>query len=90
MSDQESNKAKDLANWVIEKAVDGIRPLSSAQVLAEEYQIDQSCADNSARIDSLIKWEISKNFTSGFITGLGGVLTMPVSLPVAFGASWVI
>jgi uncharacterized protein (DUF697 family) len=31
-----------------------------------------------------------KNFTSGFVTGLGGLLTLPFALPAGFAASWVI
>ena len=41
-------------------------------------------------MDALIRWESSKNFTSGFATGLGGLVTLPVSIPAAFGASWLI
>ena len=31
-----------------------------------------------------------KNFTTGFITGLGGFMTLPVGVPSALGASWLI
>ncbi|HSW32671.1 MAG TPA: EcsC family protein, partial [Steroidobacteraceae bacterium] len=30
------------------------------------------------------------NFTTGFITGLGGIITLPVGVPSALAASWLI
>jgi EcsC protein family len=91
MSEQAAeNKAVQLINWLIEKAIEGVPPLSSAEDLAQEYLIDQSYPDDEERIESLINWETTKNFTTGFITGLGGILTLPVTLPAGFGASWII
>lgn len=83
-------QAVRLVKWIIDKAVDGIPPLSGAEDLAQEYLIDGSYPNKEARTDSLINWETAKNFTSGFITGLGGIITLPVSVPSALGASWVI
>lgn len=83
-------KALQLVNWLTEKAIQGVPPLSSAEDLAQEYLIDNSYPDDEERIESLINWETTKNFTTGFITGLGGLLTLPLALPAGFGASWVI
>jgi len=79
-----------MINLIIDKAIDGVRPLCSASDLAMQYQIDTSYPDDEERIESLINWETSKNFTSGFLTGLGGALTLPVAIPGALGASWII
>jgi hypothetical protein len=87
---EKDSKAVKLVKWISDKAIDGVPPLSSADDLAQEYLIDASYRSHHKRVDSLISWETSKNFTSGFITGLGGVITLPVSLPVGFGASWVV
>ena len=84
----DESTALQIINWVTEKAIDGFGPLSSAEALAQEYLIDQSYPDDGERIEALINWETTKNFTSGFITGLGGLITLPVTLPAAFGASW--
>jgi uncharacterized protein (DUF697 family) len=64
--------------------------LSSAENLAGEYLIDSSYGNDDRRVDALIRREMTKNFTSGFITGLGGLVTFPVSIPAALGASWLI
>jgi uncharacterized protein (DUF697 family) len=58
--------------------------------LADDYLLKQSYKTHDARVDALIKWETTKNFTSGFITGLGGLLVLPISLPTAVAASWLI
>ena len=55
--------------------------MSSAADLADEYLIDLDYTDNEQRVNALIKWEMSKNFTTGFITGLGGIVSMPVGVP---------
>ena len=84
------SKALQLVNWIVDSAIEGVPPLSSASSLAQEYLIDQSYTDNDDRVASLINWETSKNFTTGFVTGLGGLLTLPVAVPSALGASWII
>jgi len=76
--------------WLSDHAIDGIPSLSSAQDLATEYVRNQSYRNDRQRIDALINWETSKNFTSGFVTGLGGMVTLPVALPAGFAASWMI
>ena len=82
--------ALKLANWITDRSIKGISPLQSAEELAERYRIDNTYSSNDKRVDALIRWETSKNFTAGFITGLGGVLTLPVSVPASVAASWLI
>ncbi|MBI2432109.1 MAG: EcsC family protein [Candidatus Hydrogenedentes bacterium] len=79
-----------LARWLLDYAIEGVPPLTAAKDLATEYLIDQSYATNDHRVRALIRWETTKNFTAGFVTGIGGLLTLPVALPAALGASWVI
>ena len=79
-----------VANWLTSNAIAGFGPLSSAENLAQEYIIDQSYPDNDSRVDSMINWETAKNFSTGFLTGLGGLLTLPVAIPASLGASWLV
>ncbi|HEX5444414.1 MAG TPA: EcsC family protein [Pirellulales bacterium] len=83
-------KADELVRWLTDQAILGVPPLSSAADLADEYKIHQGYGSDDERVEALIKWECSKNFASGFVTGLGGIITTPVSLPAALGASWII
>jgi len=85
-----SSKALSVAKWLTKTAVAGVGPLDSAEKLALQYLNDASYPDDDSRVRSLIKWEVSKNFSSGFLTGLGGLMTLPVTIPAALGASWVI
>jgi len=87
---EDESRAIQLVNWITQKAIEGVPPLSSAEHLAQEYLIDESYSSCASRIDSLINWETTKNFTSGFVTGLGGILTLPVAVPAALGSSWVL
>lgn len=82
--------ALKVVKWLADQGINGVPPLSSARDLALEYQIDAGYENDDERVDSLINWETSKNFTSGFISGLGGVITLPVTIPSALGASWII
>lgn len=82
--------ANRLVAYLLEKGLGGAGPLSSADNLAEEYLIDQSYRDHDKRVDSLIHWETTKNFTTGFLTGLGGIVSLPAAIPSALGASWLI
>jgi uncharacterized protein (DUF697 family) len=84
------SKALQLVRHLLDQAIDGVPPLSSATNLAKEYLLDVSYEDLDERVDALIRWESMKNFTSGFLTGLGGLVTLPVSIPAAIGASWII
>jgi hypothetical protein len=37
-------------------------------------------------VNRLISWQTAKATTSGFLTGLGGLLTMPVAIPANLGS----
>lgn len=82
--------ARKLAEWLAERSIAGVSPLESADRLADRYRIDASFRTDDARVDALIRWETAKNFTAGFITGLGGVLTLPITVPGSVAASWLI
>ncbi len=73
-------KALDLA---YDKAVDGVPGvpgLESAEELAKDYLNDPGSLEDKA--NALIRYQVLKASTSGFVTGLGGLLTLPVTVPV--------
>lgn len=53
--------------------------MESAEELAKRYLEKYDTVDES--IDTFINWQCAKCATSGFITGLGGLLTLPVAIP---------
>ena len=77
-------------NWAYDKAVNGVPGMSTAQELAQEVLNDETNGINEAeRIynssNSLIRWQNAKAATTGFVTGLGGLLTLPVTIPANLG-----
>ena len=67
-------------DWAYEKSVNGVAGLDSAEELADTYRKgnNDSVYDQA---NSLIRWQNTKAATSGFVTGLGGVITLPVAMP---------
>ena len=77
---------QELVRWILDQARDGIGPLSSASDLAEEYK-RQSYGSDVERVQALIRSAVAKNAATGFVTGLGGVLMLPVAIPSSLAAS---
>lgn len=67
-------------DWTYDKAVNGLTGLDSAADLARDYTKQTGSRRDQAQ--SLIRWQSTKAATSGFLTGLGGIMTLPVTLPV--------
>lgn len=68
-------------DYAYEKAVNGINVpgMDTANDLADSY-LNQN-GSLVEQINSLIRWQNTKSATSGFVTGLGGLITMPVAIP---------
>jgi hypothetical protein len=73
------SKMTQVLDWAYEKAVNGLPGTDTAAELAENYLGKNSSVDEA--IDSLIRWQNAKGVTSGFLTGLGGLITLPVAIP---------
>lgn len=66
-------------DWAYSKAVSGFTGVDSAYDLGNSYLAQQGSLED--QVDSLIKWQVAKAATSGFVTGLGGVMIMPLTVP---------
>lgn len=66
-------------DWAYDKAVNGTCGLDSAEKMAADYLNGNGSLRDKA--NSLIRWQNSKAGASGFLTGVGGLLTLPVTLP---------
>lgn len=66
-------------SWAYEKALDGIPGMGTLDDLVTSYLPAEG--DPESAIDSLIAWQIGKAGTAGFITGLGGLITLPAAIP---------
>jgi len=80
----------ELLSKLIDRGIKGVPPLSSAEKLANDYLDNPSYPDLRSKIEALAKWETRKNFTSGFLSSLGGVLSLPLAIPSSLVANWLI
>lgn len=72
-------KIMSALDFAYDKAINGVPGLDSASELAESYLKEKGNLKEQA--NSLIRWQNTKAATSGFLTGLGGLLVMPVTIP---------
>ena len=80
MSEQISeSKMMQVLDWAYDKAVEGVAGLDSASEMAQNYMNNVDSKIDQA--NSLIRWQNTKAGTSGFLTGLGGLITMPIAIP---------
>ena len=73
------SKIMEVLNWSYEQVLNGLPGMETAEELADRY-LNKSTSTEEA-IDKFIIWQQAKCATSGFITGLGGILVMPVGIP---------
>lgn len=73
-------KIENALAWAYEHAIEGFWGRSGAEQCAEEHIRSQG--DPEAAINSLISWSIWEAGGAGFLTNIGGVITLPVAIPV--------
>jgi len=66
-------------DWAYEKTLNGVPGLDTVDELARKFMMQEGTLHQKA--DSLIRWQNAKAGTSGFITGIGGLMTLPVAIP---------
>ncbi len=82
--------AKSLVAMLIKRAIEGVGPFTGAEELAAKYLADPRYTTTEQRVRALIASHSLWNLGTGFATGLGGLITLPVAIPTALTASWVI
>lgn len=65
-------------DWAYDKTLSGIPGQKGIYELVDDYL---SKNDKETAIKKLISFQTAKSATSGFITGFGGVITMPLTIP---------
>lgn len=75
----------NLLDSLYQKVIDGIPKVSpSIDQLAENYLQKSPRLDQA--INKFISYQLAKCTTSGFLTGLGGIITLPVAIPANIGS----
>ncbi|WP_332236850.1 EcsC family protein [Sporolactobacillus sp. KGMB 08714] len=72
-------KTMQVLDWCYDKSIDGFPPIPSASELAENY-LTKHHQNTESAINDFIHWQHVKAGTSGFLTGVGGALTLPLTL----------
>ena len=81
--DEES--AGKVLDSIYRSALNGVPKVSrSVDEMVADYTGKAKSPDDAAR--ALAKWQIMKCGTSGFVTGLGGLITLPVAIPANIGS----
>ncbi len=71
--------ATGLVNRLVDLGIDGAGPLDSAQELADKAR--EKHGDVESAVAAVISSSRTHAATGGFVTGLGGFVTLPVALP---------
>ncbi len=66
-------------SWAYEAALDGVPGMGTLDELVTSYLHEGRAVNDS--IESLISWQVGKAGTAGFVTGLGGIITLPAAIP---------
>lgn len=76
--DEES--AGKVLDTIYRSALNGVSKVSrSVDEMVADYMGKAKSPDEAAK--ALAKWQVMKCGTSGFVTGLGGLITLPVAIP---------
>lgn len=79
---------KKMLDGLFDLALTGLPGEATAGDMAAEYL--QTAGSLHEQTRRLVRWQVAKCATSGFLTGLGGLLTLPVTVPADLGANWYI
>lgn len=79
------NEILKLLDKLYDQSLSGISKISPPiDQMAEDYL--QKCTTVDAAAKKFINYQTAKCATSGFITGLGGLITLPVAIPANVGS----
>lgn len=74
-------------DWLYDKAVGGISGISGCYKIADDY-LRKYNNDPKIAARKMIKSQIMKCTTTGFLTNLGGILTLPIAVPANITTVW--
>ncbi|MBL8025954.1 MAG: EcsC family protein [Fibrobacteres bacterium] len=77
-------------DWAYQKSISGFQikgdlRLESAEELAKQY-LKEAKGDKDKAVNSLVNWQTTKCASVGFVTGLGGLITLPITIPANIGS----
>ncbi len=82
----DSDLIQKTLKWIADAGIKGLGILPPAEQVAEDYL--SKAANVEDAINSIIAWRTTYAAGTGFITGLGGIATMPLAIPTGLAASY--
>ena len=83
---QEGEKGWNLLGKLYDGALKGIPGAKSVEALAQEY-LSNCGGKKEQAAEQLIRMQVTKCTTTGFLTGLGGLITLPATITADIGSS---
>lgn len=77
------SKVQKLMDWTYEKVLNGFPGTRSIYEIVDDYRTK----DKESGIRSLVHVQTLKTTLAGFLTGLGGMITLPVAVPADIASS---
>lgn len=81
-----SRLALEASQRILNVGVDGFGPIKGAEEVADEFL--RQYTDPVLAIDRLIRTHVRTTAGTGFVTGVGGLFTLPVAVPADLAALW--
>ena len=81
-----SESLSEVLNSCYNAALKGIPKTKTCYELPKEYMAKYPTKESA--IDNSLKWQVAKCTTSGFLTSLGGIITLPVAIPANIATVW--
>jgi len=81
-----SNLIKKTLEWIADAGIIGLGILPPAEKVAEDHFSQTASVEDA--INSVIAWRTTYAVGSGFVTGLGGIAAMPITIPAGLAASY--
>lgn len=93
IDEEKKNLLFTIMEKTLKQAIDGIGRgigrVASCKELADEY-LEKNNNDKKAAARKMANVQIAKCATSGFLTNLGGLITLPIAIPADLSAVWFI
>ena len=83
-----ADKSQSVLDILFNAAVAGIGPLKSAEESAQEALRNHPSPEEAVR--ALIRNHVALAGAQGFVTNLGGIITMPITLPANVSAAFIL
>jgi EcsC protein family len=85
-SDDDKNLVRRTLEWIADAGINGLGVLPSAEAVAADHLSKAASVEDA--INSVIAWRTTYAAGTGFITGLGGIVAMPITIPAGLATSY--